>query len=63
MYIYIYNIPQHTNKDILKWYILQKFELQLEANLKELYNQGINVQVTIQDVTKKTTPLHEIPNP
>ena len=39
----LWPLQQLANKDILKWYILQDSNLQLEANLKELCNQDIKV--------------------
>ena len=45
-------LPRHSNKDILQC-TLSKSLTYILANLKELCNQGINAQVTIQSIKKE----------
>ena len=44
-------LPHNTNKSMLNCTFPKNLTYN-QANLKELCNQGINVQVTIQDITK-----------
>ena len=44
-------LPQHTNEHLLKC-IFSKILTHSKTNLKETYDQGIEVQFTIKDVKK-----------